>query len=380
MPTHAPKPPVLALEDIEKSYGGSRALDGVSLSVRGGRVHAIVGENGAGKSTLVKVMTGIVEPDAGTIRLDGEPVRFTARNAGARGVHIVHQELALFDELSVAQNVFIGNEPTRFGLLDRRARRARAAAALERLNAGIDPDAPVGSLSTAGKQLVEIARGLVQDARVLVLDEPTAALPPEQAEGLFAVIRALAAGGEAIVYISHRLQEVLDLADEITVLKDGRHVTTRPIAGLDVDELARLMVGRDITRLYPAKRSGDSGELAVRVRGLVDPPKLAGIDLHVRRGEIVGVYGLEGSGQDELLACLAGDRKPVAGALELHGKPERWRSVPARLRRGVGLVPQDRKQDGLLLEQSGVANAAFAVLRGLSRAGIVSRALERRTA
>jgi ribose transport system ATP-binding protein len=380
MTSHAPEQPVLTLEDITKSYGGNRALDGVSLSVRGGRVHAIVGENGAGKSTLVKVMTGIVESDSGTIRLDGQPVHMTARDAGARGVHIVHQELALFDELSVAQNLFIGNEPTRMGLLDRRARRRRAAAALERLGAPIDPDTRVGSLSTASKQLVEIARGLVQDARLLVLDEPTAALPPEHAEGLFSVIRSLAADGEAIVYISHRLQEVLDLADEVTVLKDGRHVVTRAAAGLDVDRLAGLMVGRDITRLYPPKRSVPSGEPAIRVRGLVDPPKLVDVDLDVAQGEIVGVYGLEGTGQDELLACLAGDRKPVSGTLELNGRAERWRSVPAVLRRNVGLVPQDRKQEGLLLEQSSVSNAAFSILRGLSRAGFVSRPLERRAA
>jgi ribose transport system ATP-binding protein len=379
MTQHAPEP-VLTLEDITKSYGGNRALDEVSLSVRGGRVHAIVGENGAGKSTLVKVMTGIVEADGGTVRIDGEPVHLTARDAGARGVHIIHQELALFDELSVAQNVFIGNEPTRLGLLDRRARRTRTAAALERLGASIDPDAPVGSLSTASKQIVEIARGLVQDARLLVLDEPTAALPPEQADGLFEVIRSLAADGEAIVYISHRLQEVLDLADEITVLKDGKHVVTRPAEGLDVDQLAGLMVGRDVTRLYPPKRRVARDEPAIRIRGLVDPPKLSGVDLEVAEGEIVGIYGLEGTGQDELLACLAGDRKPVAGTLELSGKADRWRSVPAVLRRHVGLVPQDRKREGLLLEQSSVSNAAFSILRGLSRAGFVSRALERRAA
>jgi ribose transport system ATP-binding protein len=373
--------PLLQLEGITKTYGASRALDDVSFAARSGRVHALVGENGAGKSTLVKIMSGIVQPDAGAIRLDGgDPVRLSSRTAGTHGIHIVHQELALFDELTVTENVFIGGEPRRAGLLDRRGMRARTREALARLSADIDADAPVGSLSTAGKQLVEIARGLVHDARLLILDEPTAALPPEQADSLFEVLRGLTASGHAIVYISHRLAEVLALADDITVLKDGKHVVTREAEGLQVDELVSLMVGRDLGGMFPPKRSADGGDVAVRVRDLIDPPKLHGIDFEVGRGEIVGIYGLEGTGQDELLACLAGDRRPVRGTLELEGRPVRWRGVPGMLRLGVGYVPQDRKQEGLLLEQSSIGNAAFPILRKLSRMGVVSPSLERKAA
>lgn len=374
--------PVLELERITKSYGGTRALDAVSFRALPGRIHALAGENGAGKSTLVKVMSGVVEPDEGEIRWDGSPVELASpTDAGRLGIHMVHQELALLDELTVADNVYLGSELRgRGGMVDRRAMAAGAGRALARLDSGVSPTARTGGLSTAGKQMVEVARGLVRDSRLLILDEPTAALSPRDSEGLFRALRELAAGGHAIVYISHRLGEVLELCDEVTVLKDGRFVDTRPAAELDVEELVRLMVGRRVADLYPPKRAEPTGCTMLQVSGLTDPPKVRGVDLAVEAGEVLGIYGLEGSGQDELLACLAGERRPLRGGLEIDGRPSRWRDIRGMVAHGVGYVPQDRKNEGLLLELPSSRNIAFPLLRGLARIGFVSPRRERETA
>lgn len=369
--------PILEVVGAEKTYGLTRALDGVSFQVRAGSVHALVGENGAGKSTLVKVLSGYVQPDAGEIRVGGEPRRLDPHTAAGYGIHMVHQELALLDDLTVAQNIFIGREPRRAGLIDRRRMERQSGEILARLGADIDPARRVEGLSTAAKQMVEIARGLAIDAEVLILDEPTAALSPEQAENLFEVIRDLIAHGHAVIYISHRLAEVLALADEITVLKDGKVVTTRPAAGLDINELASLMVGRRMADMFPPKRAKRSGNVLLEVEGLIDPPRVRGVSFTVEEGEILGLYGLEGNGQDEVLSCLAGDRRPSAGKLRLSGRDVRWSSVPEMMRQGFGYVPQDRKGEGLLLEQSALANAAFPMLRGLSRITAVLRGRER---
>ncbi len=368
---------VLELEGITKSYGSSRALDDVSLTVQPGRVHALVGENGAGKSTLIKVMSGIVQPDAGSIRLNGEALHLDTRHAAGHAIHVVHQDFALFDDLTVTENVFVGHELRRGERLDRQEMRARAVAALGRLSADLDPEARVGGLSTAGKQLVEIARGLVHDVNVLLLDEPTAALSAEPAEALFETLRTLVAEGCGIVYVSHRLTEVMELADEITVLKDGRHVATREADSITVDEVVSLMVGRDVGGMFPPKVVPAKREPCLRVGDLVDPPKLHGVSLEVMEGEIVGIYGLEGSGQDELLGCLSGDRRPVRGSLELFGTEGGWRSLAKMLGAGVGYVPRDRKEEGLLLEQSSIVNVTFPIERSLSRLGFISRALQK---
>ena len=371
---------VLELVEVSKSFGGAPALRAVSFAVAAGRVHALVGENGAGKSTLVKIMSGVVRPDAGTILLDGEPVVFGApADASARGIHLVHQELALLDEASVVENVFLGAERRgRLGTLDWAGMRRDARAILERLGARIDPRTRVAGLSVAQRQLVEIARALVDRVRVLILDEPTAALSPEEAAHLFATLRRLRDGGCAVVYISHRIGEVLDLADEVTVLKDGRHVATRRAAGLTTAETVRLMVGRPVEALFPPRPAAAPGAPLLAVAGLVDPPHLLGVDLALRSGEIVGVAGLEGQGQDQLLACLAGDRRPARGRLEVEGQPTPWPGVGGMVRRGVGLVPEDRKSQGLLLELPSRRNIALPALRSLSRLGWIDRGREER--
>ena len=364
---------------IEKSFGGAPALRGVSFAVHAGRIHALVGENGAGKSTLVKIMSGVHRPDAGRILFDGEEIAFGGpTDAARRGIHLVHQELALLPESSVVENVFLGAEVRGRGpVLDWGRMRQATREALRQLGCEVDPRARVGSLPVAQRQLVEIARALVGQVRVLILDEPTAALTPEEAERLFAVLRALRDGGQAIVYISHRLGEVLELADDVTVLKDGRHVATRPAADLTAAETVRLMVGRPIADLFPPRAADPAGEVVFAVDGLADPPHVRGVELALRAGEIVGIAGLQGQGQDELLGCLAGDRRPVAGRYVIEGRSVSWSDVRGMVRRRIGLVPEDRKTQGLLLDVASIRNAALPALPALSRLGWVRRQAER---
>ena len=374
-------PAVLQMVEVSKSFGGVPALRGVSFAVAAGRVHALVGENGAGKSTLVKIVSGVVRPDAGAILLDGERVAFAAPgDAANRGIHLVHQELALLGEASVTENVFLGAELRgRARTLDRARMRRQTRTILERLGSRIDPRARVAGLSVAQRQLVEIGRALVGRVRVLILDEPTAALSPEEAAHLFATLRGMRDAGCAVVYISHRIGEVLDLADEVTVLKDGRLVETRPATALSVPETVRLMVGRPVEALFPPRATEAArGTPLLAVGGLVDPPHVLGVDLALYPGEIVGVAGLEGHGQDQLLACLAGDRHPAGGRLEIGGRRTPWSGVGTMVRRGIGLVPEDRKTQGLLLDLSSRRNIALPALRSVSRRGWVRRRSEER--
>jgi ABC-type sugar transport system ATPase subunit len=371
--------PVLELVEASKSFGGVPALRGVAFTVRAGEIHALVGENGAGKSTLVNILSGVVEPDGGELRLDGLATRFAGpREAAAAGIHLVHQELALLPESTVVENVFLGGELARWGgVLRWREMRERTTEVLARLGVAIPPDARVTSLTVAQRQMVEIARSLVGDARVVILDEPTAALSPEEAGALFAVLRGLREAGRAIVYISHRIGEVLALADTVTVLKDGEVVGTWPAEGLTTAELVRRMVGRPIEDLFPPSAPPAPGAVPVlEVRGLIDPPAVAGVDLAVRAGEILGIAGLEGQGQDELLACLAGDRVPARGELLVRGAPAAWGGVRRMIGYGIGFIPEDRKTRGLLLEQSSIRNISLPSLGLMTRFGWVQRRRE----
>jgi ABC-type sugar transport system ATPase subunit len=374
---------VLEMADTSKSFGGVPALRGVSFSVLGGEIHALVGENGAGKSTLVNILSGVVQADSGELRLDGVATRFESpREAALAGIHLVHQELALLPESTVAENVFLGDEIAgRGGILQWRQMRSRTVEVLERLGVAISPDLRVAALTVAQRQMVEIARALVGETRVVILDEPTAALSPEEAEALFVVLRDLRAAGKAIVYISHRIGEVLALADSVTVLKDGEVVGTWPAAGLDQQGLVRHMVGRPIEDLFPPTSSRvEQAAPVLEVRGLIDPPAVTGVDLAVHSGEILGIAGLEGQGQDELLACLAGDRLPVRGELLVRGAPARWGGVRRMIGYGIGFIPDDRKTRGLLLEQSSIRNIALPSLAHLTRFGWIQGAREKRLA
>jgi ribose transport system ATP-binding protein len=342
----------LEMRDISKSFPGVQALEDVSFDCAAGEVHAICGENGAGKSTLIKVLGGIYKPDAGTIRVNGREMTFTHPAAARRaGISIIHQELSLLPHRSVAQNVFLGLEPVRFGRVDGAAMRAGTARLLDRVSSAIDPDMKAGALSVAEQQIVEIAKALAVDARILVMDEPTAALDKVDAQRLLALVRKLREAGVAMVYISHRMAEIAAVADRITVMKDGRKVATEVAAALPIDRIVRLMVGRDLADFYPPRSQRPPGPPLLEVAGGGNRT-LADIDLTVRGGEIVGVAGLEGSGKTALARAIFGDEPFERGAMNIAGVRRDVKSPRAAIADGIGFLPDDRKREGLALQQS----------------------------
>lgn len=357
--------PALEMREISKEFPGVRALDAVSFDCLPGEVHAICGENGAGKSTLMKVLGGSYRPDAGEIRIGGSVMRLAhPREAAQAGIAIIHQELSLLPHRSVTENIFMGHEMVRKGfagmLLDRAAMRRRAVALLQRVGARISPDDIVAELSIAEQQLVEIAKALLLDARILVLDEPTAALDDRDARHLLDLIRALRGQGVALVYISHRMPEVAAIADRVTVLKDGRLVWTRPQAEATIPAIVSAMVGRDLKDFYPAAPVSAPGETVLQLQD-VRAAGLPGISLSLRRGEILGVAGLEDSGKGQLARLLAGDLRPEGGTARLAGEPMPLGNPRRVIAAGLGYLPADRKREGLALRQSVRDNAALAL-------------------
>ncbi|WP_199485082.1 sugar ABC transporter ATP-binding protein [Actinomadura craniellae] len=351
---------------IGKSFLGVRVLRDVDLSVAAGEVHAVVGENGAGKSTLMKILAGVHAPDEGRIEIDGGPVSFGhPLDAQRGGVAIIYQEFNLLPERSVAENVFLGREPVRRGLVDRSAMEKATAELLDGLGVhSFRPRDLVRRLSVAQQQVVEIVKALSQNARIVVMDEPTAALAEHEVELLYRLVRRLQERGIAILYISHRLREVFDLADRVTVLKDGARVTTVPTAEVDTDELVRLMVGRELRDYYPPRAEpGSAGEALLSLRKAGND-RLRDIDLDLRAGEIVGIAGLQGSGRTELAKAIFGAEPFTHGEMT----PLRPRSVRAAVRAGIGLVTEDRKAEGLALRQS-VRDNALLVTRATGRGG-----------
>jgi rhamnose transport system ATP-binding protein len=337
----------LEFRDIRKSFGAVQALTGVSFSVREGEAHALVGENGAGKSTLLKILAGILAPDAGEMRWDDAPLSpANPREALELGIGMVYQEMLSFPNLSVAANIFAGRELTRFGRLDEPAMRARTAALLEELHLPIDPDARAEALSAAHRQLLQVARAVAFDCRILVLDEPTTSLTDSEADHLFAVVRKLKARGTTVLYVSHRLPEVFRLCDRITVLRDGGFAGTFERAEVTAERIVSAMVGRD---LPPREEHAASATArpALEVRGLASPPCFRDVTLSVRAGEIVGLFGLVGSGRTELLESIFGLRATDAGEVRLDGRPVRVRNARDAARAGIALVPEERQRQGL---------------------------------
>jgi rhamnose transport system ATP-binding protein len=374
---------LLSLSDIAVAYGGVQALRGVSFDIRPGEVHALVGENGAGKSTLIRVMTGAVGADAGTVAIDGQPVdRPDPTRMRALGVAPIYQQPALLPDLSVAENLAFGLEHGRaFRRIDWRARRARATELLARVGIALDLDRPAGTLRMAEQQLVEIARALGTRAKVLLLDEPTAALTDVEAARLFALVRALRADGVGCVYISHRLDEVMALADRVSVLRDGQLMATLPIAEITRDGMVRLMVGRDIDMGLgtpkPAGAAGEGGDvLTLHDVGCV-ASRVAGVSLRVRAGEIVGLAGLVGAGRTELARVLFGLTPADAGTIAIDGKTRVIRTPAEAVRLGLAYVPEDRRQHGVIGAMSVAANTTLASLDRLARFGLLDRAAER---
>ena len=351
---------------ISKAFPGVRALADVGIDCAPGEVHAICGENGAGKSTLIKILGGIYRPDSGAIRLGGTTADFAHPVAARRaGIGIVHQELSLLPDRSVAENIFLGDEPTRHGILDRAAMRAGARTILGRLHSAIDPAARAGDLAIAEQQMVEIAKALASKPQILVMDEPTAALDDTEAARLIDLVRRLRREGVAVIYISHRIPEIAAVSDRVSVLKDGRKVLTDATAAVPPERLVRAMVGRDLAEFFPP-RGSDAGEVLLEVSGAGND-SLADIDLVVRRGEIVGVAGLEGSGKTALARAIFGDQPFTRGEMRISGRTLAPRSPRDGIRAGIGFLPDDRKREGLALAQSLRDNAAL-TLRAFARA------------
>ena len=375
---------ILRLEEVSKRYGGVHALERASFACAPGRIHALLGENGAGKSTLIKVMAGVVQPDEGRIVLEGSERRFLhPQEAVAAGIACIFQELSLMPDLSVADNICITNPPRRRGLIDRAAQRRIAEAALARAGAeGIHPLAPVASLSLSRRQMVEIAKALAREPKILILDEATSALTAADVERVFALLHRLRDEGLAIVYISHRMHEVAALADDCSVFRNGRHVATFAAGTRSNAETVAMMIGRDIEHAYPPKPAplpaSDARTPAIEVRDLSWNGQLHDIALTVRRGEIVGLGGLDGQGQRELFLALFGVLRGVSGEVRVEGAPVAVRSPREAKRAGIGiaLVPEDRKTDGLMLPMSVRDNLSFAALDRFSRGGVVVASAE----
>jgi rhamnose transport system ATP-binding protein len=387
--TTGARAPVVEVRGISKRFGAVQALTDVSVAFAAGEVHGLVGENGAGKSTLTKIIAGAQRPDAGELLVDGAPIDpSTPADALAAGVVVIYQELSLIPELSVAANVFLGHELRRGRMLDERAMRRRTAELLEQLGARFSPDRLAGELSVADQQLAEIARALNRRSRLIIMDEPTAALPAEAHEHLFDVVRRLRAQGTAVVYISHELADVFALCDRITVMKDGRRVATTATADTDRDQVIRGMVGRTLGELFPPRRTPPprAATPALRVRGLTLPDHFADVDLHIERGEILGLAGLVGSGRTSLARALFGSPpgvggcRAVRGTVEVDGRPVKVRGVGDAIRAGLAYVPEERKTDGLALELSIEENIALPQLRQLARHGLTRRGAQQRAA
>jgi ribose transport system ATP-binding protein len=379
----------LSLAGISKSFPGVQALAGVDLDLYAGECHALLGQNGAGKSTLVKIVSGAQRASTGTMRLNGVAVdHHSPAQAQAAGIYTIYQEMSLIHGLSVAENVYLSDLPRRRGLVDWAAARRAAREMLLSIGFDIDVSTPVRSLSVAERQAVEIAKALHHNAKVLLLDEPTATLPAPDVEKLFGVLRQLKSSGVSVLYISHRLEEVYEICERMTILRDGRHVTTQPTAAITPDDAVRYMVGERFTeglvgqlgaggqRRLNTRPVDDSAVPALDVRGLSDEGILRDISLTVRPGEVVSVAGLVGSGQSELAACLFGARRRSDGRIFVCGEERSVRSPQAAARAGLGLVPEERKTQGLVLGMPLSANITMANIGRVSRAGILRRRAE----
>jgi rhamnose transport system ATP-binding protein len=371
----------LVLDKATKSFGAVKALGDGSITLLAGEAHALVGENGAGKSTLVKILGGVYRADSGALSIDGEPTAFNGpADAQAAGVAIIYQEPALFPDLSVAENIFMGRQPLGRGrAIDRRAMERDAREIFASLGVALNPARLARALSVADQQIVEIAKALSFDARVLVMDEPTAALTTVEVLRLFNVISTLRQRGAAVLFISHRLEEVFACCQRVTIMRDGRFVRTAPVGEVTIDDIIRSMVGRDLDALFP-KTATTPGEVVLDVDGLSSEGVFSGVSFAVRRGEIVALAGLVGAGRTEVARAIFGIDRRTSGTVRLSGKELRAGDPLAAMAAGMALVPEDRRQQGLVMDMRIDQNIALASLKQLSRFGLIRRADERRLA
>jgi rhamnose transport system ATP-binding protein len=370
---------ILELEHAAKSFGAVRALIDGSVQLRAGEVHALLGENGAGKSTLVKILAGVLRPDAGTLTVSGKEVTLHGPAAArAAGIAVIYQEPTLFPDLTVAENMFIGRQPLRKGRrIDRRAMQDEAAATFKRLGVPLDPARLARGLSIADQQVVEIGKALSLDAQVIVMDEPTAALSAAEVMRLFEVVRTLKAQGAAVLFISHRLEEVFALCERATVMRDGTHVLTGDLAGLTAKDLVRAMVGRELADRPPTAGGGTPGEPVLTVSRLTREGVFTDISLTVRSGEIVALAGLVGSGRSEVARAVFGIDRYDAGEVTVGAKRLRRAAPTAAMAAGIGFVPEDRRQQGLVMDMSVQQNVALASLGRLRKGGLIRSSAER---
>ena len=371
-PSETRMKPVLCLRGISKSFPGVKALSGVELDLYPGEVTALIGENGAGKSTIVKVLTGIYQPDEGTIEFDGQPVRFPSADAAAKaGVTAIHQETVLFDELSVAENIWLGHAPrTRWGLIDAMEMRKGAARLLDSIGATLNPDARLGDLGIASRHMVAIARALSIEARVVVLDEPTAALSHQEIHELYELVEKLKAQGKAILFISHKFDEIFRIADRYTVFRDGQFVGAGRIDDVTEGQLVQMMVGRSVDQIFPA-RPHQPGAPVLTVAGYSHPTEFADIGFTLHRGEILGFYGLVGAGRSEVMQALFGITKPSKGAVRIEGQIRVIRSTTEAVAAGIVYVPEDRGRQGAVKGLPIFQNVTLPSLGAVSRGGFL---------
>lgn len=366
---------ILTLKNITKEFPGVKALDDVTINIERGTIHGLVGENGAGKSTLIKVLAGIYRPNKGEIILDGKPCRFNSPIEARRaGISVVHQEIKLAEPLSVAENMFLGNVQLKNGLVDWKGMRRRAREIVEDLGMDIDINAQVSSLTVAKKQIVEIMHAINNNSRILIMDEPSAVLTDRELEVMFRIVKQLRDEGITIIYISHRLDEIFGLCSNVSVLRDGRHIDTIPVASVDRQGLINMMVGREMGQEYP-KEVGNVGGTILEVKNL-SRGILQDISFEVKSGEVFGISGLVGAGRTELARAILGIDKPESGEVYVRGKKVHYRTFADAIRDGLGLIPEDRKLQGLVQIMSVKRNTTLVNMKRVLRAGVISSSLE----
>ena len=366
---------ILTLKNITKEFPGVKALDDVTINIERGTIHGLVGENGAGKSTLIKVLAGIYQPNEGEIILDGKPCRFNSPIEARRaGISVVHQEIKLAEPLSVAENMFLGNVQLKNGLVDWKGMRRRAQEIVEDLGMDIDINAQVSSLTVAKKQIVEIMHAINNNSRILIMDEPSAVLTDRELEVMFRIVKQLRDKGITIIYISHRLDEIFGLCSNVSVLRDGRHIDTIPVASVDRQGLINMMVGREMGQEYP-KEVGNVGGTILEVKNL-SRGILQDISFEVKSGEVFGISGLVGAGRTELARAILGIDKPESGEVYVRGKKVHYRTFADAIRDGLGLIPEDRKLQGLVQIMSVKRNTTLVNMKRVLRGGVISSSLE----